>query len=128
MIRRPPRSTRTDTLFPYTTLFRSGRVHAALALHRLDQDRRGVVGDGGAHFVEVAEGNVAEALDAWAETFAIGLLVGRRQHAEGTAVEGMRHADDAVAVRLAVGEVAAALDIGGHLPSLDPGVAEEHDN
>src|SRR3546814_15627820 len=33
MIRRPPRSTRTDTLFPYTTLFRSRRVlfdqHAA---------------------------------------------------------------------------------------------------
>src|SRR3546814_664948 len=25
MIRRPPRSTRTDTLFPYTTLFRSGQ-------------------------------------------------------------------------------------------------------
>src|SRR3546814_21012025 len=30
MIRRPPRSTRTDTLFPYTTLFRS----AGLALRR----------------------------------------------------------------------------------------------
>src|SRR3546814_2278704 len=30
MIRRPPRSTRTDTLFPYTTLFRS--VLHALAL------------------------------------------------------------------------------------------------
>src|SRR3546814_17180162 len=27
MIRRPPRSTRTDTLFPYTTLFRSGVEH-----------------------------------------------------------------------------------------------------
>src|SRR3546814_7954002 len=27
MIRRPPRSTRTDTLFPYTTLFRSGDHH-----------------------------------------------------------------------------------------------------
>src|SRR3546814_2215149 len=26
MIRRPPRSTRTDTLFPYTTLFRSSRL------------------------------------------------------------------------------------------------------
>src|SRR3546814_18884769 len=26
MIRRPPRSTRTDTLFPYTTLFRSERL------------------------------------------------------------------------------------------------------
>src|SRR3546814_12232921 len=30
MIRRPPRSTRTDTLFPYTTLFRSSR-----SLHRV---------------------------------------------------------------------------------------------
>src|SRR3546814_2801553 len=28
MIRRPPRSTRTDTLFPYTTLFRSFSVYA----------------------------------------------------------------------------------------------------
>src|SRR3546814_15638408 len=28
MIRRPPRSTRTNTLFPYTTLFRSLRQHA----------------------------------------------------------------------------------------------------
>src|SRR3546814_13839981 len=28
MIRRPPRSTRTDTLFPYTTLFRSVAVQA----------------------------------------------------------------------------------------------------
>src|SRR3546814_10848773 len=28
MIRRPPRSTRTDTLFPYTTLFRSCRIAA----------------------------------------------------------------------------------------------------
>src|SRR3546814_17007860 len=31
MIRRPPRSTRTDTLFPYTTLFRSGQHGAAAA-------------------------------------------------------------------------------------------------
>src|SRR3546814_4847329 len=28
MIRRPPRSTRTDTLFPYTTLFRSEQVYS----------------------------------------------------------------------------------------------------
>src|SRR3546814_7489968 len=32
MIRRPPRSTRTDTLFPYTTLFRSVRRAGAAAL------------------------------------------------------------------------------------------------
>src|SRR3546814_16480681 len=31
MIRRPPRSTRTDTLFPYTTLFRSRALHAQLS-------------------------------------------------------------------------------------------------
>src|SRR3546814_2732824 len=36
MIRRPPRSTRTDTLFPYTTLFRStvGKEKAISLLHR----------------------------------------------------------------------------------------------
>src|SRR3546814_8617831 len=32
MIRRPPRSTRTDTLFPYTTLFRSLQRHLGVAL------------------------------------------------------------------------------------------------
>src|SRR3546814_15712446 len=31
MIRRPPRSTRTDTLFPYTTLFRSLRAGDGIA-------------------------------------------------------------------------------------------------
>src|SRR3546814_1378592 len=31
MIRRPPRSTRTYTPFPYTSLFRSGSKHACLA-------------------------------------------------------------------------------------------------
>src|SRR3546814_7181469 len=41
MIRRPPRSTRTDTLFPYTTLFRSGpsAAIAALTLSGLPTDR-----------------------------------------------------------------------------------------
>src|SRR3546814_7872224 len=34
MIRRPPRSTRTDTLFPYTTLFRS--VFPGMALSQLE--------------------------------------------------------------------------------------------
>src|SRR3546814_3664744 len=35
MIRRPPRSTRTDTLFPYTTLFRShsGLVSSLMLFH-----------------------------------------------------------------------------------------------
>src|SRR3546814_14078467 len=38
MIRRPPRSTRTDTLFPYTTLFRT-RAHSIAAVAR----RRGTL-------------------------------------------------------------------------------------
>src|SRR3546814_20256175 len=41
MIRRPPRSTRTDTLFPYTTLFRSflqfrTRLHDHASVDRLE--------------------------------------------------------------------------------------------
>src|SRR3546814_10933137 len=69
-IRRPPRSTRTDTLFPYTTLFRSAgvaqagvdgrvvvaQVHAGLLLVRRvalavgGQVERGVLGEGAARF------------------------------------------------------------------------------
>src|SRR3546814_2188871 len=39
MIRRPPRSTRTDTLFPYTTLFRSARAARRLHVVRTADDR-----------------------------------------------------------------------------------------
>src|SRR3546814_9087551 len=38
MIPRPPRSTRTDTLFPYTTLFRSGRLPERRDVARADQE------------------------------------------------------------------------------------------
>src|SRR3546814_3713099 len=63
MIRRPPRSTRTDTLFPYTTLFRS-LVHAAQLLaalaRRLEADARDA-----AHFgIGIAHGVEAFALAA----------------------------------------------------------------
>src|SRR3546814_14739049 len=41
MIRRPPRSTRTDTLFPYTTLFRSdGQLFAMMDRRRRWFERR----------------------------------------------------------------------------------------
>src|SRR3546814_17333829 len=61
MIRRPPRSTRTDTLFPYTTLFRSGYyrwlffaagpVEAAVTAHAMgaepqDERLQGMAGYG----------------------------------------------------------------------------------
>src|SRR3546814_20159762 len=44
MIRRPPRSTRTDTLFPYTTLFRSHRRTGFGLLQREDRVDDVVVG------------------------------------------------------------------------------------
>src|SRR3546814_11037701 len=42
MIRRPPRSTRTDTLFPYTTLFRSARGVTAILWQSFAADAQGV--------------------------------------------------------------------------------------
>src|SRR3546814_18328292 len=49
MIRRPPRSTRTDTLFPYTTLFRShvgdagyAHAHGVLRAERIHLRDRGL--------------------------------------------------------------------------------------
>src|SRR3546814_3726348 len=67
MIRRPTRSTRTDTLFPYTTLFRS----FLLLYKELDADdgeltrtrkvRRGVVGERYGQLVEALYGDAAAA-------------------------------------------------------------------
>src|SRR3546814_7323511 len=54
MIRRPPRSTRTDTLFPYTTLFRSLfdlEIIARLARLQRVVYVRHQLSDGFAHFV-----------------------------------------------------------------------------
>src|SRR3546814_6414023 len=47
MIRRPPRSTRTDTLFPYTTLFRSAADPARLDARVAHPRRRRAAVDGG---------------------------------------------------------------------------------
>src|SRR3546814_16116643 len=72
MIRRPPRSTRTDTLFPYTTLFRSQvERRPGLLEQRPEQDRSeneedrreyavafvaGQLGDGGVKHIEDKHG------------------------------------------------------------------------
>src|SRR3546814_12269897 len=45
MIRRPPRSTRTDTLFPYTTLFRSGVDRRLRVAQQRRRDRNRVADD-----------------------------------------------------------------------------------
>src|SRR3546814_11753642 len=62
MIRRPPRSTRTDTLFPYTTLFRSeeslelGPVARGQAVDRAQRRRAVFAGEAGLlHVLPVIE-------------------------------------------------------------------------
>src|SRR3546814_13106548 len=50
MIRRPPRSTRTDTLFPYTTLFRS---QADYVVRRLQEYRAGTTSESDPHLFNI---------------------------------------------------------------------------
>src|SRR3546814_13850874 len=57
MIRRPPRSTRTDTLFPYTTLFRSGHVEQ---LVERAEDRIHELGSGLLVLIVVVEGGAVD--------------------------------------------------------------------
>src|SRR3546814_18483749 len=61
IIRRPPRSTRTDTLFPYTTLFRSHEIARRRHCHG-----RNTVGQGNGELdaLRAAIGTVAARMDA----------------------------------------------------------------
>src|SRR3546814_20651984 len=115
MIRRPPRSTRTDTLFPYTTLFRSPVVHpfgslavlqpaddgTAVDSHatgdlRLPADGGSEQGDGSGgevaevHSVGLAPAGTAEGIRLAGElTAATAARLGRRGRAkEGDNIEG----------------------------------------
>src|SRR3546814_1459740 len=72
MIRRPPRSTRTDTLFPYTTLFRSfplggivGKVDAALLqrMRKHEGTKEGDVGKVGPHRNDAGGRDHADAVE-----------------------------------------------------------------
>src|SRR3546814_12024751 len=71
MMRRPPRSTRTDTLFPYTTLFRSNaKAHDLLALSSLPPTQLGC-------------GGLIVRADAWRSA-----LVGTGGYAKAQALNG----------------------------------------
>src|SRR3546814_10330066 len=78
MIRRQPRSTRTDTLFPYTTLFRS-RAIADLDADRLILDLRGNSG-GGIGCLRVMSLLTSDARG-------VGYSLGKKQIANGTSKE-----------------------------------------
>src|SRR3546814_15762711 len=84
MIRRPPRSTRTDTLFPYTTLFRS------VVIGIFDRLRR--------RFGLAVDRDIAE-LHIVAEP-AIGGIVGARDHC----VQGFIRVEIAYALQIGIGD------------------------
>src|SRR3546814_8101755 len=79
MIRRPPRSTRTDTLFPYTTLFRSLSEDMPPDFHRRGEllvlDRKRFVGDDEAADTLDLRQILVDALDRGAERGAIIVIV-----------------------------------------------------
>src|SRR3546814_1518520 len=103
MIRLPPRSTRTDTLFPYTTLFRSGRagVEAPAFVRRIS-----CIGCDGCGLIRSAANAFIFAEHAGGRR-EVGLHIGKRQtdlafrakiarrHVEDTALE-----EDIVIVRV----------------------------
>src|SRR3546814_7397129 len=83
MIRRPPRSTRTDTLFPYTTLFRSPR--------RSQRNRVPAPFDfGGGAFALRRDARDRRAFDQFdiGEVAAVPILVARPRHARRDARDG----------------------------------------
>src|SRR3546814_528470 len=84
MIRRPPRSTRTDTLFPYTTLFRS--VEGPLAVARGRRLAAGVLSCAG------GAGLIAPGRSRSHCFFRVGGTAFRHAERAGAAVEARRRA------------------------------------
>src|SRR3546814_11111499 len=82
MIRRPPRSTRTDTLFPYTTLIRS---EDAEPLHRRGGDRADAVE--AADRQRLDEGGALAGRD---DGEAVGLVLVRRELGDELVVQDAR--------------------------------------
>src|SRR3546814_11741168 len=118
MIRRPPRSTRTDTLFPYTTLFRSaegaGAVVFAMEAEVVERWQRMCLAVGGLlqlglHLPDKAVAHLAQPL--------VGSQLGpvrlrhpaARGHAEGAAL-GVQHG--APLARFVAADPAAANRLG----------------
>src|SRR3546814_13895950 len=99
MKRRPPRSTRTDTLCPYTTLFRSQRFGAAV--------------DHGGEVVDLCAVGVAVAFREARQDRGAGAGVGRqRAHRVAADVAGAEHAARAERLDALVVAVAAAPGVG----------------
>src|SRR3546814_9339878 len=104
MIRRPPRSTRTDTLFPYTTLFRSAEI--LRELDRFVDDALGVL--------RIAQLDIARQREILALRVSAKAVIGEDAAQVGIALE--QHAVHVV--HLALEHAAAGPDAGNRRPGL----------
>src|SRR3546814_4769935 len=98
MIRRPPRSTRTDTLFPYTTLFRSVEPRL-IAILALDIQRIAVGRPMDAREVDVGVGphvHLHLARTVWLHDVEIDERVGRRSEEHTSELQSLMRISYAV--------------------------------
>src|SRR3546814_15282726 len=99
MIRRPPRSTRTDTLFPYPTLFRSEAEWAAL--RAADAPRARVFYRRRLRNVARKSGNIKDFLERWGSRYEYMIVFDADSVMSGeTMVELVRRMDEAPGVGL----------------------------
>src|SRR3546814_16538573 len=115
MIRQPPRSTRTDTLFPYTTLFRSGDDRAVDRQRAAIDRRRAGIAAVASEVQRAAAGfgEAAIALD-FAGEFAVLLLIdGQGAGADDDGrLPAARQAADRLVAAAAVERAAADVEVG----------------
>src|SRR5207248_8305102 len=95
--------------------------YAAFALDRFDHDRGGLLADRGAHLVQIAEGDMIEAVHWWAETLEVGLIARGGQSRKGAAVERAMTTDHAVALGMAVLGLVFAGDLDRQLARFGAG-------
>src|SRR3546814_10370868 len=82
MMRRPPRSTRTDTLFPYTTLFRSRRAGSG-GYGRRSRSRRDAAESAAANLASIrSEEHTSELQSLMRISYAVFCLKKKKEHQE----------------------------------------------
>ena len=101
-------------------------MDAALALDRLDQQRRSLVADGGTGRIQVVEIHLIEGIDGRLEAVEVLGLSARRDGRERPPVEGVAERDHAVALGRAAAGLIDARELDRALHRLRAGIAEEH--
>src|SRR3546814_1131624 len=91
MVRRPPRSTRTDTLFPYTTLFRSvviddGRYDPKILAHVREEIQAGLGQWGRASLADRSEEHTSEIQSLMRNSYAVFCLKKKTNNIKATIV------------------------------------------